>query len=95
MNFFLSYDPSICFVVASPPLVNFIHDDVSVSIYFPSNSIGDADWDLILVLIGIIFVIIDKIFHGRIFLKQMFLLVARNILPWSRLELTYLALHIR
>ena len=42
MDFFLSSDPSICSAVVFPPLGNFCHVVVSISIDFPSNSKGDA-----------------------------------------------------
>ena len=57
LNFFLSSDASICSTVAFPPLGNFDHVVVSVSIDFPINSKQDtpfhrvaydcshADWD--------------------------------------------------
>ena len=38
LDLFLSSDPSICFVVAFPPLKNSDHVVVSFSIDFPSNS---------------------------------------------------------
>ena len=57
LDFFLSSDASVCFTMAFPPLGNFDHFVVSVSINFPSNSKWDspfhgiaydysrADWD--------------------------------------------------
>ena len=38
LDFFLSSDTSICSTMAFPPLRNFVHVVVSVSIDFPSNS---------------------------------------------------------
>ena len=40
LDFFLSFDASICYTLAFPPLGNSAH--VSVSIYFPSNPQQDA-----------------------------------------------------
>ena len=37
LDFFVSSDASICFTMALPPLGNFDHIIVSVSIDFPSN----------------------------------------------------------
>ena len=42
MDFFLSFDASICSAIAFPPLANSDHVVVSVSIDFPSNSQSDA-----------------------------------------------------
>ena len=42
LDFFLSCDAIICSTMASPPLGNFDHVVVSVSIYFPLNSKQDA-----------------------------------------------------
>ena len=42
LDFFLSSDASICSTMAFPPLGNFDHVVVSVSIDFPSNSQRDA-----------------------------------------------------
>ena len=42
LDLFISSDASIYAIMAFPPLGNFDHVFVSVSIDFPSNSIGDA-----------------------------------------------------
>ena len=42
LDFFLSFDSSICFTMAFPPLGNSDHGVVSVSIDFPINSKRDA-----------------------------------------------------
>ena len=56
LDFFLSSDASICSAMAFPPLGNFDHVVVSVSIDFQSNSQRNAL--TILVLIGMVVVII-------------------------------------
>ena len=58
LDLFISSDACICSSVTVPPLGNFDHIAISVSIHFPSNSKGDvpfhylayycyshADWD--------------------------------------------------
>ena len=47
LDFFLSYDASICSTMAFPPLGNSYHVVVSVSIDFPSNSQRDAPFHCI------------------------------------------------
>ena len=42
LDLFISSDISICSTMVFPPLGNSDHGDVSVSIYFPSNSQRDA-----------------------------------------------------
>ena len=95
LNLFLSSDTSICSRVAIPPLGNYDHIVVSVSVDFPSNSKRDFIIQLmtILVLIVMFFVIIGEIFHGRISLKLVVLLwLLLNFVSGSRLELMYLPL---
>ena len=62
LDLFLSSDTSICSTMAFPPLGNFDHVVVSVSIDFPTNSQEDVPFHRIaydyLVLIGMVFVII-------------------------------------
>ena len=47
LDFFLSSDASICSTMAFPPLGNFDHVVVSVSIDFPTSSQRDAPFHLI------------------------------------------------
>ena len=44
LDFFLSFDTSICSTMAFPPLANSDHNVVSVSIDFPTNSQQDASF---------------------------------------------------
>ena len=46
----------------------------------------------ILVLIGMVFVVIWEIFHGRISSKSVLLLLLVNFVCWFRLELMYISL---
>ena len=46
----------------------------------------------ILVLIGMLFVIIREMFHGRISLDSVLLLLLVNFVSWFRLELMYIPL---
>ena len=63
---------------------------------FPSNSKGDALFHLIAYdysrAIGIIFVIISEIFHWRISLNSVLLLLLVNFVSGLRLELIYISL---
>ena len=90
--FFL--DASICSTTAFPLLGNSDHVVVPVPIDFPINSKQDApfycivcdysctDWD----------VIIWEMFHGRISLNSVFLLLLVNFVSGFRLELMYISL---
>ena len=94
LDLFRSCDTSICSTKAFPPLENSDHVVVSVSIDFPTNSQQDApfysiaydyscaDW-------GMVFV---EIFHGRISLNLVLLLLLVNFLSGFRLELMYISL---
>ena len=81
LDFFLSCDASICSTMAFPPLGNS-DDVVSVSINFPSFHNGRPHFVALLVtilmLIGTVFVIIWEIFHGRISLNPVLLLLLVN-----------------
>ena len=46
----------------------------------------------VLVLIGVVFVIIREIFHGRVSINFMLQLVVKNFVSRSRLELMYISL---
>ena len=89
LDLFFSFDAGICSTMVFLPLGNSDHDVVSVSIDFPSCS----QWGFIallitvLVLIGMVFVIIREMFHGRISLNSVFLLLLVNFESGFRLEL--------
>ena len=95
MDLFISSGASICSTMVFPLLANSDHVVVSVSIDFPSNSQRDApfhriaygysrvDWD------GL--VTISEMFHGRISLNSMLLLVLVNFVSGVRLELIYIS----
>ena len=81
---------NICSTVAFPPLGNYDHVVVSVSIDFPSNSQEDALFHCImtiLLLIGMILFIIWEMFHGRISLNLVLLLLLVNFVTGFRLDL--------
>ena len=94
LGLFFSSDASICSTMAFPPLRNSDHVVVSVSIDFPTNSKRDApfhrivcdysraDWDGLR----------DHLFHGRISLNLLLLLVLVNFVSGFRLELMYIFL---
>ena len=72
LDFFLSSGASICSTLTFPPLGNFDHVVVSVSFDFSSYSHWDALFHCIsygFMLIRMVFVIIWKMFHGRISLN--------------------------
>ena len=94
LDLFISSDASISSTMAFPPLGNSDHVVVSVSIDFPINSKQDtpfhrvaydysrADWDGLL----------DHLFHGRISLNSVLLLLLVNFVSGFRLELMYISL---
>ena len=103
LDWLVSSNASFVLNVFNHPLENYDHVFVSVSIDFQSNSKQDAsfhhkvyDYMTFLVLIGMIFVIIWKMFHGRISLNSVefyeWLQVGIDVYPsWSiRLSLTHL-----
>ena len=96
LDLFLSSDASICSTMAFPPLGNSDHVVVSVSIDFPSNSQQDAPSHriamTILVLTGMVLLIISEMFHGRISLKLVLLLLLVNFVSGFRMELRYISL---
>ena len=95
LDLLLSSDASICSTMAFPPLGNSDHVVVPVSIDFPSNSQRDApfhsiaydysrtDWT--------VFMIICEMFHERISLNLVLLLVVVNFLVGFRLELMHIS----
>ena len=96
LDFFLSSDTSVCSMMAFFQLGNSDYVVVSVSFDFPSYSKQDAlfhcivygyshaDWD--------IFVIIWEMFHGRVSLNSVLLLLLVNFVSGFRLELMYISL---
>ena len=91
LDLFISSDASICSTMAYPPLGNSDHV-VSVSIDFPSNSQQDALLMTILVLIGMVFMIIYEMFHGKMSLGLVLLLLLVNFVSGFRLALMYMSL---
>ena len=77
-------------------LGNSDHVNVSVSIYFPSNSQQDALFHhiafTILILNGTVFLIIWEVFHERMSLNSLLLLLLLYYVSRFRLELMYLPL---
>ena len=96
LDLFFSPKASTCSAMASPPLGNSDHVVVSVSIDFPSNSQQDAPSHriamTILVLTGMVLLIISEMFHGRISLKLVLLLLLVNFVSGFRMELRYISL---
>ena len=98
LDSFISSDASICFTMAFPPLGTSVHVVVSVSIDFPmifqipNRMPRFIAWLLtILVLIGMVFMIIWELFHGKVSLNiVLFLLV--NVVSGFRLELMHISL---
>ena len=92
LDLFISSDASICSAMAFPPLGNSDHVVVSVSIDFliKQNRMPCFMTCLmtVLVLIGMVFVIIRKMFPERISLNSVSLLLA-NFVSWFRLELMH------
>ena len=96
LDFFLSSDASICSKMAFPPFGNSDHVVVSLSIDFSSYSQQDApfyriaydysraDWDGLPDHL--------RMFHGRILLKSVLLLLLENFVSGFRLELIYISL---
>ena len=85
LDFFFSSDASICSKMAFPPVGNSDHVVVSVSIDVPINS-KLACLMAILVLIGIVFMVIWKMYHARISLNSVLLLLLVNLVSGFRLE---------
>ena len=95
LNLFISTDPR--FVVQQlSQLINSDHVVVSVFINFQQTQMGillcTIQILIILMLIGTVFEIIWDIFHGRISLNFVLLLLQLNFVNRSILELIYLSL---
>ena len=94
LDFFLSSDASICFTMVFPPLENFDH--VWVSINFSSYWQQDALFHHIAYDYSCAdycsFIIIWEMFHGRISLNSVLLLLLLNFVCGVRLELMYISL---
>ena len=93
---FISFDASIYSLMAFPSLENSDHVVVSVSIDFPLNSQwgypSSSDSLTIFVLIGAVFMIIWEMFHGRISLDSVLLLLLVNFVSGFRWELMHISL---
>ena len=89
LNLFSSSDTSICSTMAFPPLSQFpltfqlIHNRMPYFITYLMT---------ILVLIGMVFMIISEMFHGRISLYLVLLLLLVNFVSRFRLKLMYISL---
>ena len=94
LGLFLSSDASISSTMVFPPLGDSDHAVVSVSIDFPSESQPDALFHRIafLVLIRTVFVINLKMYHGRISLNSVLLLLVVNFVGVFRLEMMHISL---
>ena len=95
LDFFLSSDASICSTMAFPLLGNSDHVIVSVSMDFPSFRMPRFITLPMTspMLIGTIFVIVLEMFHGRISLNSVLLLLLVNFVSGLRLELMYISLN--
>ena len=93
---YLFLDASICSTMAFPLLGNSDHLVVSVSIDFPSNSKRDSPFHRIAYDYSPAdrdsFVIIREMFHGRISLNSVLLLLLVNFVSGCRLKLMYISL---
>ena len=82
--------------MAFPPLRNPDHFVVAVSIDFASNSQWECPSSLdsltIFVLIGAVIMIIWEMYHGRMFLDSVLLLLLVSFASWFRFELMYISL---
>ena len=87
LNFFLSSGASICSTMACPPLGNADHVFVSVFIDFPSNSKRDVLFFFCFVFWEMSFEIIWEMFHWRISLNSIPLLLLVNFLSDFNFEL--------
>ena len=82
--------------MAFPPLRNPDHFVVAVAIDFASNSQWECPSSLdsltIFVLIGAVIMIIWEMYHGRMFLDSVLLLLLVSFASWFRFELMYISL---
>ena len=96
LDLFLFSNARICSEMAFPTLGNSDHVVVSISIDFLLNSQQDARFTkqlmTILMLIGMVFVIIREMFHGRISLSSVLLSLLVNFVSGFWLELIYISL---
>ena len=94
LDLFLSSDATLCSTMAFPPFRNSNHVVASISIDFPSNSQWDGcfiTWLMtILTLIVTVFVNNWEMFHGKISLNSVLLLLVNSV-SGSRLELMYIS----
>ena len=82
--------------MAFPPLRNPDHFVLAVAIDFASNSQWECPSSLdsltIFVLIGAVIMIIWEMYHGRMFLDSVLLLLLVSFASWFRFELMYISL---
>ena len=95
LDWFLSSDASICSTMAFPPLGNSDHVAEFWS-FWVSNKLktgclisSHSLW-LLSVLIGMVFVFIWEMLHGRVSLNSVALLLPANFVSVFRLELIYI-----
>ena len=91
----ISSDASICSTIAFRPLGNFlILSQFSLTFHQIDNGMPHfiAQLMTILVLIGMVFMSILEIFHGRTSLSLVFLLYVVNFVSGSRLEVMHVSL---
>ena len=91
LDLLLSSDASICSTMALPSVGNADDLVVSISIDFPINSKQDAPFLRITTILLLIGMIIWKMFHGRISLNSVLLLLLVNFVSGFRLELMYIS----
>ena len=98
LDFFLSSGASICSRMTFPSLGNSDHVVVWVSIDSPitqNRMCYFITWLMtILILVGMVFMIIWEMFHGRIPVNSVLLLLLVNFVSAFRLELMYMPLII-
>ena len=94
LDWFISSDASICSTMAFLSLRNSNNVVVTVSIDFPSNPKRDAFFITKLMTIFLLtwtVVVIWEMFHGRIFLNSVHLLLLVNFVSEYRLKLMYIS----
>ena len=95
LDMFISSDSSICSTVAFLSLGKSDHVFVSAFVFFPSKCRKWYHFLLtILVLIGMVFVINQKMFLESLSLNMLLLQLLLNFVSGSRLELMYISLII-
>ena len=90
LDLFISFDSSFCPKMVFPPLGTPDYVIVTVSIDFPINSKQDPWLITTSLLIGMVLVIIWQMFHGKISLNWVLLLLLQMFLSGFRLKLIYI-----